>query len=395
MGLAPEGNLQEQHIIKPFTIKEIGLLLRQMLGALVYLHVDCGMTHRNITPTNILCDSRAHFRLADFASATEGDVFTTFAGTLPYMAPEVLEKEPYTAAVDMWGLGMVIATLSTGSWPPGYEGTEGARWCTAVVAHFTKWAKFCLVPEQIRLNALVQRHMLRVRPQDRESAVDCLDRGDYLWWMLGQDSKEGSKKSTQEDPTSAFPNTPRVNNADGPSIYKNRGPTEKSGAPEEKAALEEEIGASGEYECSGDIESDAESEISEARTMDTDDWMDLERRHPFDEGKEAGKRGRISGSQHFIHGSSVDRSENVPEDSTTPGFNGHSETNTAPEIAGTNAREVLKPVQKRKNLSSSKPNTESIDRVYGQQTNSVPMKRRGSPSGMSRRQKAIRGGTRG
>lgn len=256
MGLAPEGNLEEQHKMKPFRIREIGLLLRQMLGALAYL-VEFGMIHRDIKPTNILCDSRAHFRLADFGLAKEGDGLKTFKGTKPYMAPEMFANEPYTAAVDVWALGMVIAKLLAGTWPPGLKGNEGPSWCKAMVADFKRWTEFCLripaIPEEIRLNTLVQRYMLRVRPQDRESALDCLDRGDMLWRMLGQDSKEGRQKPTQEDSTSAFPNTPRG--------------------------------------------------------------------------------------------------------------------------------------QKRKNLSSPKPSTESIDRIDHQQNNIVPMKRRGSPSGMSRRQK--------
>ena len=244
-----------------------------MLHALVFLHDEFGITHRDVKPENILCDSRTHFRLADFGLAKESHVLRTFKGTKPYMAPEMFANEPYTAAVDVWALGIVIAKLLTRNRPPGYKGDEGTSWCTAMIVHFKKYAQRWSDSEQGHLIMMVQRYMLRMKPQDRESASDCLDRGDYLWCLLDQNSGEGSQMST----------TPPANNANSSSIYINSEPMENAGGPEEDVESEEESRASNEVNGSGGGEnrasgnkSEAESEISEVRTLRTDEWMSLE-----------------------------------------------------------------------------------------------------------------------
>ena len=105
MGFAIGGDLEDQNRYKPFTMREIALILRQMLDALVYLHVGFNIIHRDIKPANILCETRSHFRLADFGLAKEGQVLETIKGTRPYMAPEMFANKPYSAAVDLWVLG--------------------------------------------------------------------------------------------------------------------------------------------------------------------------------------------------------------------------------------------------------------------------------------------------
>ena len=54
MGLASGGNLEQQHRLMPFTAREIGRILQQMLQALKYLHVDFNMIHWDMKPANIL-----------------------------------------------------------------------------------------------------------------------------------------------------------------------------------------------------------------------------------------------------------------------------------------------------------------------------------------------------
>lgn len=307
MGLAPGGNLLEQHKTKPFTSQETALVLRQMLDALVYLHVDFNITHRDIKPANILCDSRAHFRLADFGLAKEGDNFKTFNGTEPYMAPEMFGTRPYTAAVDLWGLGMVISWLSTGNRPSGFKGDEGPRWCTAVVAYFRKYegsfrARGGNDPKQIGINILVGQSMLRMKPEDRDSASGCLQKGHILWEMLDRDSENAG----------SFPNTLRANNADGAS--NDRGPTEKNRASEGNGYLREEESLAGKVNrpseddgSSGENESEAETEILGGRTLNSEDWQSLERQFPYN-------GSTVRGPQNFIYPSSFDPSENVAED---------------------------------------------------------------------------------
>ena len=49
-------------------------------------------------------------------------------GTLGYVAPEVLRKDPYTFSCDVWSLGCIIYALLSGSLPFDHESqTEAIR----------------------------------------------------------------------------------------------------------------------------------------------------------------------------------------------------------------------------------------------------------------------------
>ena len=69
---------------------------------------------------------------ADFGSAKKGNALRTFNGTQPYMTPEMFTDRPYTAAIAIWALGMVVAHYLSRGRPGGYSGEEGLRWCAAV-----------------------------------------------------------------------------------------------------------------------------------------------------------------------------------------------------------------------------------------------------------------------
>lgn len=192
------------------------------------------------------------------------------------MAPEMFAHRPLiTSAVDLWALGMVIAQILTGNGPPGYKGNEGPRWSEAVVAHFENYKhNFQAIGsdglKQNNLNYLVGQHMLRLMPGDRKSALECLDRGDYLWSLLDQDSENAANTPIHQDPTGSFSNTPRTTHPmglpNGGRLTENRGASEENGALEEENGSEEET-ESDEEETESDeeeTESDEEENESEA-----------------------------------------------------------------------------------------------------------------------------------
>ena len=383
MGLAPGGNLTEQNKIAPFTNRETVLILRQMLDALVFLHVGQGIIHRDIKFENILCDSREHFRLADFGVAKEGYFLGSKKGTKPFMAPEMFLNQPYTSAVDVYALGLVIAQLLTSSYPQGYKVKEGPRWCKALVTHFKQYeerTREVSDMEQVSLIALVGKHMLRMKPEDRESASGCLERGDFLWlfsenknWVLNHGiNSEGHQN---------MPFSSRLPLNDANERSKNIELTEKHEPLEEK-----ELGSEGESvlegednECLGDQDSteedsteedsteedsteedsteedskeDVDTEaVTEVRSLNTDEWLSLEREHPVNENE-----GRLV-PQHFIDRSFIDGPENTPEHSgTLPDSDGQSgpepsqrKRNASP--AAPSAVGVRKQSKKRKLLS--------------------------------------------
>lgn len=108
-----EGNLKTLVEAKP-TVDFSHVVLIQMLKALECL-AKHKVVHRDVKPENILYelsgDDKYHFRLGDFGLSHDQTLAKTVAGTEPFMAPEVLNKQPQTEKVDIWSLFATIVWL--------------------------------------------------------------------------------------------------------------------------------------------------------------------------------------------------------------------------------------------------------------------------------------------
>lgn len=88
----------------------------QVALGLHHLHQN-SVVHRDIKPDNILLDNLGHAHLTDFNIAvqfSETKALTSVAGSMAYMAPEVLQKRGYFSSVDWWSLGVVCFELLFG-----------------------------------------------------------------------------------------------------------------------------------------------------------------------------------------------------------------------------------------------------------------------------------------
>lgn len=62
-------------------------------------------------------DSNGYIKLTDFGVSKDisgQDFAKTFIGTFDYLAPEILDSEPYTKSVDWWSLGIITYELIVG-----------------------------------------------------------------------------------------------------------------------------------------------------------------------------------------------------------------------------------------------------------------------------------------
>ncbi|TNV84278.1 hypothetical protein FGO68_gene7813 [Halteria grandinella] len=95
----------------------------EIILAIEYLH-EKGIIYRDLKPDNIVLDGDGHVRLTDFGLSKVGirgsdEVTKSFCGSYAYLAPEILNKDGHTMAVDWYLLGVVLFELLTGL-PPFY-----------------------------------------------------------------------------------------------------------------------------------------------------------------------------------------------------------------------------------------------------------------------------------
>ena len=100
-------------------------ILRQIAGAIQHAH-NQGIIHRDLKPANILVTPEHNAKLLDFGIARDlNDTHTPQArvGTAYYMAPEQLNGDTLTPAVDIYALGVIAFQILTGQLPqPGMPG---------------------------------------------------------------------------------------------------------------------------------------------------------------------------------------------------------------------------------------------------------------------------------
>ncbi|KAH7631538.1 checkpoint kinase [Sordaria sp. MPI-SDFR-AT-0083] len=168
-----------------FSRYECKQILAQTLKALAYLHtLDPQIVHRDVKPNNILVMYRRpdaiFVKFADFGLSREGDVLKTICGTCLYLAPEVYEasailreERDYTALVDVWSLGVVLAELVCGLPQHGGQETMGVEWCKRVRLRVK--TKVGLQVQGGDLLPFLLDSMLCLRPEARKTATDCLE----------------------------------------------------------------------------------------------------------------------------------------------------------------------------------------------------------------------------
>lgn len=121
----------------PMKEQEVKRIIKMVLEGVQYLH-SCGITHRDLKLENLLykyATKKSDILISDFGLAHQqrrpDDTMTTTCGTSEYLAPEMLEGEFYTSAVDLWAVGVITFVLLSGKMP--FEEDNKSRLYHAIV----------------------------------------------------------------------------------------------------------------------------------------------------------------------------------------------------------------------------------------------------------------------
>jgi eukaryotic-like serine/threonine-protein kinase len=114
------------HNLLPYTksllpVASVLRIAHQVALALAYAHTQ-GVVHRDIKPANVMIDpSTGQVKLTDFGIAHVSDATRTqtglVLGTPAYMSPEQLSGARLDGRSDVYGLGVLLYQLLTGSLP--------------------------------------------------------------------------------------------------------------------------------------------------------------------------------------------------------------------------------------------------------------------------------------
>lgn len=109
---------------KIFSIRVALIYFIELMTVFEHMH-NKNILYRDLKAENILLDLKGHLKLADFGLArkvedSERNENLSFCGSPIYIAPETLQKIPYSKKVDFYALGVLLYELIVGI-PPFYH----------------------------------------------------------------------------------------------------------------------------------------------------------------------------------------------------------------------------------------------------------------------------------
>lgn len=142
-----------------FAEPEASRYIRQVMEALYYLHKK-NIIHRDLKPENILLH-HGKVLLADFGwsvHSPDKDIKReTFCGTLDYLAPELIERQPHDHRIDLWALGILTFEFLVGK--PPFEMIGQTKTIQAIVQCHYRYPGFVSHEARTFIGSFLRKRM--------------------------------------------------------------------------------------------------------------------------------------------------------------------------------------------------------------------------------------------
>ncbi|XP_028359800.1 ribosomal protein S6 kinase alpha-2 isoform X3 [Phyllostomus discolor] len=185
-----------------FSEREASDVLCTISKTMDYLHSQ-GVVHRDLKPSNILYVDESgnpeSIRICDFGFAkqlrAENGLLMTPCYTANFVAPEVLKRQGYDAACDIWSLGVLLYTMLAGFTPFANGPDDTPEEILARISsgkYALSGGNWDFVSDAAK--DVVSR-MLHVDPQQRLTAVQVLKHP----WIVNREHLSQSQLSSRQD----------------------------------------------------------------------------------------------------------------------------------------------------------------------------------------------------
>ena len=181
MELVPGRSLADVIREGPLPIADTRRYGIEIADALAHAH-EHGITHRDLKSTNVMITAKRGAKVLDFGLARLLDTHQIdalsqsqrsltgeglIAGTLPYMAPELLRGERGDQRTDIWALGVLLYEMASGCRP--FTGATGFE-VSAAILHRDPPALPASVPAPMR--GIIQRCLEKNAAKRYQNAAD-------------------------------------------------------------------------------------------------------------------------------------------------------------------------------------------------------------------------------
>lgn len=174
---------ERKYKLKEARVRDIA---HQIATSLFYLK-SFGIAHRDMKPDNIMMatkDEDAEIKLIDFGLSKiigpkerSKDPF----GTIPYAAPEIILRKPYSHSVDIWSLGVTVFFLLTGFHP--FDSHDQQELLKKIVRQEPDWD----AEEWKKISAEAKDLVKKLLTKDKEKRIEIEQVLEHDWITSGNE----------------------------------------------------------------------------------------------------------------------------------------------------------------------------------------------------------------